>query len=159
MIRCNNKGSIRRRVARLALRYNWRHWQRIVFKRAMYPALRGAACDWASEARWIAAEAVSSRSSKGLGAGSCCGYTGLAVYAPSQSRAAPASASWSMFKTAGRRRSTRRVIPQAEPNLPEQGRWSDICRAAPRLVVRLSFLFRSVGRASDVMSLDEPRAV
>jgi hypothetical protein len=27
-----------------------------------------------------------SRSSKGLGAGSCCGYTELAVYAPSQSR-------------------------------------------------------------------------
>jgi hypothetical protein len=24
----------------------------------MYPAWRGAACDWASEARWIAAEAV-----------------------------------------------------------------------------------------------------
>jgi hypothetical protein len=52
----------------------------------MYPAWRGAACDWASEARWIAAEEVSSRSSKGLGAGSCCVYMGLAVYAPSQSR-------------------------------------------------------------------------
>jgi hypothetical protein len=47
----------------------------------MYPAWRGAACDLASEARWIAAEAVFSRSSKGLGAGNCCGYTGLAVYA------------------------------------------------------------------------------
>jgi hypothetical protein len=46
--------------------------------------LPGGACDWASEARWIAAEAVFSRSSKGLGAGSCCGYTGLAVYATSQ---------------------------------------------------------------------------
>jgi hypothetical protein len=44
-------------------------------KRAMYPAWRGAACDWASEARWIGAEAVCSRSSKGLGAGSCRGYT------------------------------------------------------------------------------------
>jgi hypothetical protein len=82
----NCKGSTRRRVARLVLRHNWHHWQRIVFKRAMYPAWRVAACDWASEARWIAAEAIFSRPSKGLGAGSCCGYTGLAVYAPSQSR-------------------------------------------------------------------------
>jgi hypothetical protein len=81
-----SKGSTRRCVARLVLRYNWCHWQRIVFKRAMYPAWRGAACDWVSEARWIAAEAVFWRSSKGLGAGSCCGYTGLAVYAPSQSQ-------------------------------------------------------------------------
>jgi hypothetical protein len=80
------KGSTRRRVARLVLRHNGRHWQRIVFKRAMYPAWRGAACDWASEARWIAAEAVFSRSSKGLGADNCCGYTGLAVYAPSGSQ-------------------------------------------------------------------------
>jgi hypothetical protein len=80
------KGSTRRRVARLVLRHNGRHWQRIVFKRAMYPAWRGAACDWASDARWIAAEAVFSRSSKGLGEDSCCGYTGLAVYAPSQSQ-------------------------------------------------------------------------
>jgi hypothetical protein len=55
-------------------------------KRAIYPAWRGAACDWVSDARRIAAEAVFSRSSKGLGAGSCCGYSGLAVYAPSQSR-------------------------------------------------------------------------
>jgi hypothetical protein len=52
----------------------------------MYPAWRGAACDWAIEARWIAVEAVFSRSSMELGAGSCCGYTGLAVYTPSQSR-------------------------------------------------------------------------
>jgi hypothetical protein len=51
------------------------------------------------------------------------------------------------------------VIPQAEPNLPEQDRWSAICRAAPRRVARLSFLFRSVGRASDDTSLDEPRAI
>jgi hypothetical protein len=51
------------------------------------PCIRpGAARDWASKAHWIAAEATFSRSSKGLGAGSCCGYTGLAVYAPSQSR-------------------------------------------------------------------------
>jgi hypothetical protein len=54
---------------------------------------------------------------------------------------------------------TRPVIPQAEPNLPEQGRLSAICRAAPRRVARLSFLFRSVNRASDVTSLDVPRAV
>jgi hypothetical protein len=54
---------------------------------------------------------------------------------------------------------TRRVIPQAEPNLPEQGRWSAICRAEPRRVTRLSFLFRSVNRASDVTSLDKPHAV
>jgi hypothetical protein len=46
-----------------------------------------------------------------------------------------------------------------KPNLPEQGRWSAICRAAPRRVARLSFLFRSVGRANDVTSLDEQRAV
>jgi hypothetical protein len=52
-----SEGSTRRRVARLVLRHNWRHWQRIVFKCAMYPARSGAACDWASEARWIAAEA------------------------------------------------------------------------------------------------------
>jgi hypothetical protein len=43
----------------------------------------GAACDWWSEARWIASEAVFSRSSKGLGAGSFSGYTALAVYVPS----------------------------------------------------------------------------
>jgi hypothetical protein len=65
-----SKGSTRRCVARLVLRHNWRHWQRIVFKRYMYPTWRGAACDSASEARWIAAEADFSRSSKGLGAGS-----------------------------------------------------------------------------------------
>jgi hypothetical protein len=64
------KGSTRRRVVRLVLRHKWHHWQRIVLKRAMYPAWRGAPCDWASEARWIAAEAGFSRSSKGLGAGS-----------------------------------------------------------------------------------------
>jgi hypothetical protein len=62
-------------------------------------------------------------------------------------------------RQAGRTRTTRRVIPQAEPNLPEQGRWFAICRGAPRRVARLSFMFRSVGRASDVSSLDEPRAV
>ena len=56
------KAGIRWRVARLVLRHNRRHWQRIVFKFAVYPAWRGAACDWASEARWIAAEAVVSRS-------------------------------------------------------------------------------------------------
>jgi hypothetical protein len=54
---------------------------------------------------------------------------------------------------------TRRVIPQAEPNLPKQGRWSTICRAAPCRVARLSFLFRSVGRESDVTSLNDPHAV
>jgi hypothetical protein len=54
---------------------------------------------------------------------------------------------------------TRRVIPQAEPNLPEQGRWSAIFRAEPSRVARLSFLFRSAGQASDVTSLDKPRAV
>jgi hypothetical protein len=49
------------------------------------PCIRpGAACDWASEARWIAAEAVFSRSSKGLSAGSCCSYTGFAVSSKSQ---------------------------------------------------------------------------
>jgi hypothetical protein len=31
-----SKGSTRRRVALLVLRHNWRHWQRIVFKRAVY---------------------------------------------------------------------------------------------------------------------------
>jgi hypothetical protein len=62
-------------------------------------------------------------------------------------------------RQASRRRKKQRVIPQAEPNLPEQGRWSAICRAASRRVAILSFLFRSVGRASDVTSLDEPRAV
>jgi hypothetical protein len=49
-------------------------------------AWRGAECDLWSEARGIASEAVFSRASKGVGAGSCCGYTALAVYAPSQSR-------------------------------------------------------------------------
>jgi hypothetical protein len=33
----DSKGSTRRSV----LRHNWRYWQRIVFKRAMYPAWRG----------------------------------------------------------------------------------------------------------------------
>jgi hypothetical protein len=41
----------------------------------------------------------------------------------------------------------------------KNGEWSAICRAAPRHVARLTFLFRSVGRASDVTSLDEPRVV
>jgi hypothetical protein len=48
----SGQGSTRRHVARLVLRHNWRHWQRIVFKRAMYPAWRGAAYNWAIEARW-----------------------------------------------------------------------------------------------------------
>jgi hypothetical protein len=37
--------------------------------------------------------------------------------------------------------------------------WSAICRAATRRVARMPFLFRSVDGASDVTSLDEPRAV
>jgi hypothetical protein len=64
-----------------------------------------------------------------------------------------------LYKSQENNTITRRVIPQAEPNLPEQGRWSAICRAAPSRVARMSFLFRSVGRTSDVTSLDEPRAV
>ena len=32
---CYSKAGIRRRVARLVLRHNWRHWQGIVFKRAV----------------------------------------------------------------------------------------------------------------------------
>jgi hypothetical protein len=174
-------------VARLVLRHNWRHWQIIVFKRAMYPAWRGAACDWAGEARWIVAEAVFSRSSKGLGAGSCCGYTGLAVYAQTQYRPSQytlrsglcfllsgcakseifcptigiARMEWSnedIFKFIEQhdytmRYSTSRAEPtRARPLIRHR-------RAAPRRVARLSFLFRSVGRASDVTSLDEPRAV
>jgi hypothetical protein len=50
-----------------------------------------------------------------------------------------------LYKSQENNTSTRRVIPQAEPNLPEQGRWSAICRAVPRRVARLSFLFPSVG--------------
>jgi hypothetical protein len=75
----------------------------------MYPVWPGAACDWASEARWIATEAGFFMILKGTRRG--------------------------QLKTADRRRITR--LHDALFHKPS----------------------RSVGRASDVTSLDEPRAV
>jgi hypothetical protein len=42
---------------------------------------------------------------------------------------------------------------------PSKAAGRPFAELVPRRVARLSFLFRSVGRASDVTSLDEPRAV
>jgi hypothetical protein len=147
----------------------------------VYPAWRGAACDWRAwlvesphkrffnysqrdSARAAVAATRDLQSTRqaslvkvpihlGLVFVFCCrGARRVKFSVPQLVLARMDWSNWDIHRTT-------RLIPQAEPNLPEQGRWSAICRAAPRRVARLSFLLRSVGRASDVTSLDEPRAV
>jgi hypothetical protein len=135
----------------------------------------GAACDWASEARWISAEAVFSRSSKGLGTGSHCGYPCPCGYLSCahlwQCGFVCAELSCELLSghpTRGLQSTRQASLVQVCIHL---GRvFVFCCRGARRVktagrrrTTRLhDALFhkpsRSVGRASDFTSLDEPRA-